>query len=343
MNADRQLVWVDVAKGLAVILMVYGHVARGLFSAGLQVESQALSLVDSIIYSFHMPIFFFLSGMFFVSGVGRYGMRGFALKRIDLLLYPYVVWSLLQGGMELVFSGYKNHGADWVSVLSFPWLPRNQLWFLYALLSISLFALLLYKLPSWGRLGVSILMYGLAHVIELPLVVAYIAGFSVYFFLGSFLADRIEWLLESHRRGLFLIFTAILFQYVFHGLLSLNYRDGGILLLPVAVFSLLAVLYVSRLMARGHPALGVAFLGRQSMAIFLGHVIVLAGVRVILFKVLSITSFEIHLLAGIFIAVLLPLLMVCGPLRPLFSVLFSPPARFSLFNAGTGRLSNVRV
>ena len=58
-------VWVDYAKAIGIILVVYGHVARGVFNAGLPMDEARFVLVDSIIYSFHMPLFFFLSGLFF--------------------------------------------------------------------------------------------------------------------------------------------------------------------------------------------------------------------------------------------------------------------------------------
>jgi fucose 4-O-acetylase-like acetyltransferase len=57
--------WVDYAKGLGILLVVYGHVSRGVFNAGIKVDAELFKLVDSVIYSFHMPLFFFLSGLFF--------------------------------------------------------------------------------------------------------------------------------------------------------------------------------------------------------------------------------------------------------------------------------------
>ena len=50
-------VWVDYAKAIGIILVVYGHVARGVFNAGLPMDEARFVLVDSIIYSFHMPLF----------------------------------------------------------------------------------------------------------------------------------------------------------------------------------------------------------------------------------------------------------------------------------------------
>jgi len=49
--------WVEYAKGIGIILVVYGHVARGVFNAGMSWDVELFKLIDSIIYSFHMPLF----------------------------------------------------------------------------------------------------------------------------------------------------------------------------------------------------------------------------------------------------------------------------------------------
>ena len=49
-NMER-IKWVDVAKGWGIILVIYGHIANDFISTWL--------------YTFHVPLFFFLSGYFF--------------------------------------------------------------------------------------------------------------------------------------------------------------------------------------------------------------------------------------------------------------------------------------
>ncbi|MDA9004038.1 acyltransferase family protein [bacterium] len=71
--------WVDYCKAIGIILVVYGHVARGLFNAGIGSSIPWYSLVDSIVYSFHMPLFFFLSGLFFYSSFSKKGGGAFSL------------------------------------------------------------------------------------------------------------------------------------------------------------------------------------------------------------------------------------------------------------------------
>lgn len=55
---------IDIAKGLAITLVVYGHCYRGLVAAGYFSETRWLSVVDYCIYTFHMPVFFLYLGYF---------------------------------------------------------------------------------------------------------------------------------------------------------------------------------------------------------------------------------------------------------------------------------------
>ena len=47
--STKRLNWVDQARGWSIFLVVYGH---------------NFPVLESYIYSFHVPLFFFISGMF---------------------------------------------------------------------------------------------------------------------------------------------------------------------------------------------------------------------------------------------------------------------------------------
>ncbi|MCD4694754.1 MAG: acyltransferase family protein, partial [Bacteroidales bacterium] len=44
--------WIDIAKGIGILLVVYGH-------------CQPPPLIEKFVYAFHMPLFFFISGFLF--------------------------------------------------------------------------------------------------------------------------------------------------------------------------------------------------------------------------------------------------------------------------------------
>ena len=72
---------VSFAKGIGIMLMVLGHTFFSDYGCAL-------------IYMFHMPLFFFLSGYCFKeSYLGDF--RNFARKRISRIYIPFVKWGLI--------------------------------------------------------------------------------------------------------------------------------------------------------------------------------------------------------------------------------------------------------
>jgi acyltransferase len=115
--------WIDIAKGIGIILVVYGHA----------LSAQSLRF---IIYSFHMPLFFFLSGLVFTYRPEE-RVWHFIKKNAKNILIPYVVFAFLsfllwfvtrdvsmqeaQKQFLSIFYGNGNNG-----LLAF----NNILWFL---------------------------------------------------------------------------------------------------------------------------------------------------------------------------------------------------------------------
>lgn len=86
--AKERLIWADSLKGFLILLVVLGHAIQGVYTDN--VESNRLW---NVIYSFHMPAFFAISG-YFVKPVG--GGQKWLSKRVWQLLVPYLVWCLLK-------------------------------------------------------------------------------------------------------------------------------------------------------------------------------------------------------------------------------------------------------
>ena len=87
----KRVGYVDIAKGIGIILVVMGHNDFALISP----------FAHKLIYSFHMPMFFFMSGMFFKPDVP---FRSFIRQRFHRLLKPFFVMLLLIYFASLSFS-----------------------------------------------------------------------------------------------------------------------------------------------------------------------------------------------------------------------------------------------
>lgn len=305
--------WVDYAKAIGIILVVYGHVARGLFNAGLNVNEAIYKMVDSIIYSFHMPLFFFLSGLFFYQSFIKRGAFRLSLNKIDTIVYPYIIWTIIQGGSNIALSKFTNGTTTFFEVFSF-WLPYAHFWFLYALFFNFLICILVYSfLPK----RFSTVFFGLASVLylsgkSLPSFppTYFIADSLVFFLLGIVFSDKaLHRYLES-RLARITTFTAfVLSQYWFHFYLQQVYSDKGIETLYLAVVSIIFICSLSVTLS-AKPNRVMELIGASSMGIYLMHVLAGSGARVILNKFLGIDSVSIHIVLGGLVGIALPLLAI---------------------------------
>ena len=105
--------WIDLTKGIAIFLMVCGH------------TSIPLS-ISNWIWSFHMPLFFIISGILF--NATKYpNFNLFIKKRGKTLIIPYIIFSLItlltihdQTLKEWLYKGWINGCALWfIPVLFF--------------------------------------------------------------------------------------------------------------------------------------------------------------------------------------------------------------------------------
>ena len=104
MNA-RRLDYIDLAKGLGMLTIMWGHIHSGMSTR--------------LVYAFHIPLFFCLSGLVF-SGKRYKDFGSFLNKRWRGLIFPYIVFSVLTWTLWATYS-YVTH-AD---VQSY-WMPLLQ-------------------------------------------------------------------------------------------------------------------------------------------------------------------------------------------------------------------------
>jgi fucose 4-O-acetylase-like acetyltransferase len=339
--------WVDYAKAIGIILVVYGHVARGVFNAGLPMDGYWFALVDSIIYSFHMPLFFFLSGLFFYDSLQQRGSVGLITTKIDTIVYPFIVWSLLQGGCEVALSTYTNGQVSLAEVLAFAWQPRAQFWFLHTLFLIFVLCTCVYAKVARHYFLPVLLLFALLYLLQqqfaLNALVNLLLANAVFFALGVWF-NEVKGFFEVWCRQLMLLFGSLflLGQYVFHIGLGLNYQLGGPGVLALATISIAFVTTLS--MCLGRLRLNALLLiGASSMSIYLMHILAGSGVRIVLDKLLGIDALAVHLLLGTLLGIAGPLLAQALIDRYQLRFLLSAPRALSVQWLLTPRLGRPKT
>ncbi len=323
--------WVDYAKAIGIILVVYGHVARGLYQANFDFPPETFKLIDSIIYSFHMPLFFFLSGLFFYNSFSKRGGKNLIFSKIDTIFYPYMVWSLFQGTIEVSLSSYTNASASLSEVLSFLWQPRAQFWFLFCLFFIFIYTTLIYSVLPKRHTPIIFLVSGLLFLLpSLPNTLfsgSYVTNNIVYFIFGIFFSSHIKEKIFSTNKSLILLaLLFILSQACFHFFehsLSLPYKSISALLL--AFISILFIVALSISLAKNVYSEFFILIGTSSMAIYLMHVLAGSGSRIVLRNVFNIESVYIHLLIGMLTGILVPIFTLLLIKKYQVSYIFSAP------------------
>lgn len=76
----KRIIEIDLMKGVGIILVVLGHLEPGKF-------------LLSHIYSFHMFMFFFVSGVLSFNSI-NVSPKELAKKKIIALLIPYFFWNI---------------------------------------------------------------------------------------------------------------------------------------------------------------------------------------------------------------------------------------------------------
>lgn len=126
----QRLNWLDIAKAIAIILMVAGH-------------SSIPLVVSNFIFAFHMPLFFIASG--WTTDWGKYPFLDFVKRRTRSLLIPFVIYSAIVLLIHM-HNGWMTMG-NW---LVKGWGDGYALWFIPVLFIATIIVKALYSFREVG-------------------------------------------------------------------------------------------------------------------------------------------------------------------------------------------------
>ena len=160
-SAGGRLSSVDVVRGIAIILMVFGHTEQGgnhrHWWDAFPRFFPFINFADSFIYSFHMAVFFVLSGLFVVAAIARCGPLGFTGERVRVLLYPYLLWGLIQGLTDPLTAPFRVNVEPFsLRHLVIGLLNGSSSWFLPTLFLCGVLASLVRFVPAWLQISIAL-------------------------------------------------------------------------------------------------------------------------------------------------------------------------------------------
>ena len=151
-TTPSRISWIDMAKGYGTILVIYAHLGQGPLWTWM--------------YSFHLPLFFFLSGYVFNT---KHNFENFLLRKVKSIVIPYfclgipmVVFALLK---DTIKSGMPLRTDDIISYIR-ALLLQKRLWTLWFMACLFYLNILFYLLVKLCRKNWTILLFSMI----LPLV-----------------------------------------------------------------------------------------------------------------------------------------------------------------------------
>jgi len=311
----KQLQWVNYAKAITIILIVYRHTLTGLLGAGIYVNPYFVLANDAVL-SFRMPLFMMLSGIFFSSSFRKRTYSGYVGNKISTILYPYIVWASIQLLIQIILSTYTNSVRSFFDFTYLVTHPRalDQFWFLYALFFITIFHSLLnylLKCPKWVYVAIGLFLFGFVPYVEKIDFSFLLFYFYVFYALGDFFAKH---LLDPKSAdlwgsvGLLIIFFPLFFSIQYYWVINLDNNLNKFVVLIIGLIGSAFVLIICHLLDKYKLAKWLISIGQHSMPIYLMHVLVVAGVRVVLQNIFSITSPKISLPLSLILGIILPMI-----------------------------------
>jgi fucose 4-O-acetylase-like acetyltransferase len=331
-----RLAWVDYLRGIAIVLVVYRHVLLGIQASGMTLPSAYLD-ANIMFFSFRMPLFFILSGIFVGGSLAKKSLGKIIYSKFELLLYPYLIWATIQITIQLFASQYSNAQRHVIDYLDIFYQPKNidQFWYLPALFNSTVVYLLTkkkLKLHGWMQLILGLALYfGSPYCRKVSMMSDWME-FYIFFAIGDtisvwFFHEKFQAFLKNKYTFLILLpfFIATQFYYL-HLYNTSPGNDVNLgLFLPIALFGCLTMCALAYRLQHWNILRFLRVLGFHSLYIYVMHVMIAAFVRVILTKVFHLHQPVAILFIGIALASTLPvmiynLFIVEKPLFFLFSL-----------------------
>ncbi|WNC89229.1 acyltransferase [Paraburkholderia sp. FT54] len=303
---------------MSVIAIVCAEVLRRVGDAGFLQDghvSRVLKILQYAASTLGYPTLFFLLGMSTVACLQR--SRAGLLKSIALtVLYPYLLWSILEMAVQWLVADYKDYAAEQFELTRLASAPVGQFWFLYALFICQIVACITVW-PRPVRSGSALTMANRCLLVAMVLVSAAVAIRShwgvatmtcwglVFFLCGMLLASRPARQSDRSPRPRVALATAV----AFIAAAVIGQRSGHYLDLYWLLASLLGVaaeVQVGRFLATWRNSRWIISIGSSWKPVYLLHVLATALVWNALLA-LGISQPVVHFVLGSATGLALPI------------------------------------
>jgi uncharacterized membrane protein YcfT len=275
--------WVDVAKGICIIMVVMMHSTLGVEKA--VGETGWLGTVVEFARPFRMPDFFLIAGLFLSRRIDT-PWRLYIDRKVLHFVYFYVLWLTIQFGFKApgiqAEVGWEGLVREYLMAFIEPW---GTLWFIYHLALFLLVTRLLKNVP-WLIVWLGAAALEIAPIHTGSVLIDEFASRFIYFYSGYIFARYVFALADEAAGDRATALTSLALWAILNGLLvfhgfgdlpgvSLTLGFAGALAIVAAATVLATIPYVSW---------GLRWLGEHSIVIYLAFFLPMAVSRTVLLK-----------------------------------------------------------
>lgn len=270
--------WVDIAKGICIIMVVLMHSTLGVEKA-VGAEGWLHGLV-AFARPFRIPAFFLVAGLFLARRIDQ-PWREYLDSKVLHFAYFYVLWLLIQCTFKC---GIEAERWDLVPLHMIEGLvqPYGTLWFIYLLPVFFVATRLLREVPAAAVLAGAALLQ-IAPIETGWIVVDEFAERFVFFYAGYALAPLVFRFAETMRTGRLTAVVLLPAWAAVNGIAvfaDVSALPGVSLALGAAGAA--AVVAASVLLVPTIAAAPLRYCGANSIVIYLGFVLPMAATRIVL-------------------------------------------------------------
>lgn len=160
----QKITWLQILQGWSMLLVVIGHVTlTGIFE---NPQTPVSATIERVIYSFHMPLFMFISGfLFYFTKISRdLAYKEVVLDKLKRLGLPYLFFTFFTFAVKFIFSPFMKRPVElslrqFTDSFLYPGSnPLSEMWFVATLFIIMLsYPLLKYMITGYFKIAVLII------------------------------------------------------------------------------------------------------------------------------------------------------------------------------------------
>lgn len=274
----------DILKGFGIIFVFLGH---SFILKGIDLTKYSLwnKYIHDTIYSFHMPLFFFVAG--FLSNK-NYDTKKFYISKMKRLVIPYIFINIVDCIIRKIFSSLVN--TDRITIKEILLYGGKTTWFIYTLFWLfMLFPVIDKYIYQRKNTIYFILFLILINIFDFKLFnikffsLDKILYYLIYFTIGYLLKDYYFKIKQKiMNKNFFIIITAI---FLFQSWVSFKITLLDVL---VPMPGIIVFLILSEMIKEKSRANFFIFCGKNSLVFYLLEGFVLVIVRSALIRIVPI-------------------------------------------------------